>query len=248
MASFEQHQIAERYHRILNPYSEAKMLLLGEICRLRPGMRQLDLACGKGEMLCRYAQRFGSSGIGVDYFQGFLDDAAARAAELGVADKVTWVQGDAGIYPAERAAFDVVSCIGATWIGGDIHGTIKLMLPALRPGGLLLVGEPFWADDTPDDAYEPWGMKKGEYVSLAGTLDRIESVGCTLVEMVLSDRDDWDRYEASQWFAVDEYLRAHPDDADAQAAYAWKAREKPAYLRYARRYFGWGVFVLRPAL
>lgn len=248
MASFEFHQIAERYHRIMNPISEAKLMLLGEICRLAPGMRQLDLACGKGEMLCLYAQRFGISGIGVDYFQQFLDSAAARASELGVADRLQWVQGDAGVYPSERAAFDVVSCIGASWIGGDIHGTIRLMRPALKPGGLMLIGEPFWADDTPDAAYAPWNRKKGEYVTLAETLDRIEAAGATLVEMVLSDVYDWDRYEAMQWYAVDEHLRAHPDDPDAQGAYAWKAEQKRAYLRYARRYFGWGVFVLRVAM
>ncbi len=246
MASLEFHQIAERHHRLMNPFSEAKLLRLGEIARLAPGMRQLDLACGKGEMLCRYAQRFGISGIGVDYFQAFLDSAAARASELDVADRLQWVQGDAGVYPAERGAFDVVSCIGASWIGSDIHGTIKLMMAALKPGGLMLLGEPFWADDTPDEAYAPWNMNKGEYVTLVETLDRIESVGATLVEMLLSDQDDWDRYEAMQWFAVDEYLRANPTYADAQGAYAWKAEQKHAYLRYARRYFRWGVFVLRP--
>jgi ubiquinone/menaquinone biosynthesis C-methylase UbiE len=245
MATFEMHQIAERYHRIMNPYSEAKMMLLGEICQMRAGMRQLDLACGKGEMLCRYAQTYGISGLGVDYFQGFLDAAAVRAGELGVADKLTWVLGDAGQYTAEAAAFDVVSCIGATWIGGEITGTIKLMQKALKPGGLLLVGEPFWAEDTPDEAYAPWGMKKGEFVTLAETLTRIESTGMNLVEMVLGNQDDWDRYEAAQWFAVDEHLHAHPEDPTAQEAYAWKAQEKRAYLQYARRYFGWGVFVLR---
>lgn len=248
MASLEFHQIAERHHRIMNPFSEAKLLQVGEICRLAQGMRQLDLACGKGEMLCRYAQTFGISGIGVDYFQAFLDHAAARASDLGVSDRLMWVQGDAGVYRAEPGAFDIVSCIGATWIGGDISGTIKLMLPALKSGGFLLVGEPFWAEDTPDEAYAAWNMKKGEYVTLAGTLDRIEAAGATLVEMVLSEQSDWDRYEAMQWFAVDDYLRARPDDADAQGAHAWKAEQKRAYLRYARRCFGWGVFVLRSEL
>ena len=39
------HEIAEADHRILNPFSEEKMMLLGEVCRLRAGQRQLDLAC-----------------------------------------------------------------------------------------------------------------------------------------------------------------------------------------------------------
>ena len=42
------YEIAEAHHRILNPFSEANLMLFGGICNLNPGMCQLDLACGKG--------------------------------------------------------------------------------------------------------------------------------------------------------------------------------------------------------
>ena len=48
--SLRYHEIAEAYHRILNPFSEDQLMLLGDICSLQPDDRQLDLACGKGEM------------------------------------------------------------------------------------------------------------------------------------------------------------------------------------------------------
>jgi cyclopropane fatty-acyl-phospholipid synthase-like methyltransferase len=57
--SLRHHEISEAGHRILNPFTEDKLMLLGEVCRLRGGQEQLDLACGKGEMLCRWAERFG---------------------------------------------------------------------------------------------------------------------------------------------------------------------------------------------
>ena len=41
------YEIAEKDHQILNPFSPEKLMLLGEICRLKPGMRQLDLTCGR---------------------------------------------------------------------------------------------------------------------------------------------------------------------------------------------------------
>ena len=41
--SLRHHEIAESRHRILNPVTEDKLMLLGEICRLQPGQRQLDL-------------------------------------------------------------------------------------------------------------------------------------------------------------------------------------------------------------
>src|SRR3712207_6952862 len=42
-----------------------------------------------------------------------------------------------------------LSCIGASWIGGGVGGTIDLMRPALKPAGLLLIGEPYWTDPPP---------------------------------------------------------------------------------------------------
>ena len=93
------HEIAETYHRILNPFTEDQLMLLGEICHLHPGMKQLDLACGKAEMLCRWVQQYGISGVRVDISSVFLDAAKNRAAELGVTERLRFVQGDAGKYP-----------------------------------------------------------------------------------------------------------------------------------------------------
>ena len=109
--SLKLHEIAEGSHRILNPFTEEKLALLGEICHLKPRMQQLDLACGKGEMLCQWAQRWGIRGVGVDISQVFLAAARQRAVELGVTDQVTFVEADAGHYVAEAAHFDVVSCV-----------------------------------------------------------------------------------------------------------------------------------------
>ena len=239
------HEIAESYHRILNPFSEDQLMLLGDICRLQTGMRQLDLACGKAEMLCRWAEAYGISGVGVDISKVFLTAARLRAEELNVADQLTFVEGDAGKYPQATEAFDVVSCIGATWIGDGLLGTLALMKPALKPGGLLVVGEPYWIEPPPPPAYAAMGVGKDEFVSLEGTLDRIESADLELVEMVLANHAGWDRYEAPKWMAIDEFLRTNPNDPDAQALREWTQESRRAYLKYGRRYFGWGVFVLR---
>src|SRR5262249_43250033 len=100
------HEISEANHRILNPFTEDKLMLLGENCRLQPGMTQLDLCCGKGEMLCQWAQRWGITGVGVDISTVFLEAARQRAAELKVADKIQFVQQDAATYPQPSHSFD----------------------------------------------------------------------------------------------------------------------------------------------
>jgi ubiquinone/menaquinone biosynthesis C-methylase UbiE len=190
------HEIAEANHHILDPFSHEKLMLLGEICHLQPGMSQLDLCCGKGEMLCQWAGKYAITGTGVDISTVFLEAAKARAYELNVSDKLNFVEADAAQYPQDYHEYDLVSCIGATWIGNGVVGTLELMKPALKPGGLLLIGELYWIDMPPSEAYAVMGIAEDEFASLSGTLERFELAGVELVEIVLADADSWDRYVA----------------------------------------------------
>jgi SAM-dependent methyltransferase len=244
--SLRHHEIAEANHRILDPFTEDKLRLLGEVCGVGRGTRVLDLACGKGELLCRWAAWFGSSGVGVDLSPVFLGAAVERASELGVGARLTFLQGDAGTYDAEPGTFDVASCLGATWIGGGLLGTVELLRPAIGPGGVLVVGEPYWIEPPPAEAFAAYGFTPDDYVSLEGTLDRFESVDLELVEMILADGDSWDRYEASQWRTIAAWLDANAGDPDHDAMREFLDTNRRAYLRWGRRYLGWGAFVARP--
>src|SRR4030042_1446426 len=120
-----------------------------------------------------------------------------------------------------------------------------MMKLSLKPNGLILVGEPFWIDPPPEDAYAAEGVSKNDFVSLNGTLDRFESAGMNLVEMVIAHQDGWDRYEAPQWMAANDFLTANPNDPDASKLREWITNNRRTYFRYGRRYLGWGIFVLR---
>jgi SAM-dependent methyltransferase len=245
IVSMRKYEIAEGSHRILNPFTDVKLSLLGEVARLRPGVRILDLACGRGEMLCRWSVAHGIEGVGVDLSDVFLAGARARAEELGVAGRVRFEQGDAGAYRAEPGSFDIVACVGATWIGGGLAGTLELMVAALRDGGVLLIGEPYWIEEPPAAAEEVLGFPLADYASLAGTFDRFEASGFEVLEMVMSDPDSWDRYVASQWWTLSDWLRDNPEDPDADEIRAFLESGRRAHVEYGRRYLGWGVFVIR---
>lgn len=240
------HEISEGSRRILNPISGEKIALLGEICRLDPTMRVLDLACGKGELLCGFATRHGVRGVGIDLHPPFVADARARAAELGVAEAVTFLEGDAAQADPTLRDFDVVSCIGASWIGGGLAGTLALMSARCTPAGWLLVGEVFWDEPPPEQVRADHGGGD-TFVDLAGTLARFDAAGLALVEMVIASHDDWDRYAAGQWLNVHRFLATHPDDPDAASVRQLCEDSQRAYLAAERRCVGWGVFVLRRA-
>jgi SAM-dependent methyltransferase len=246
MDVLRQHEIAEAAHRILNPLTDEKLNLVGEVCRLGEGQRQLDLACGKGEMLCRWAAEYGIGGLGVDISAVFLAAARARAEELGVTGLVRFQHGDAGRAAVQPGSYDIVSCIGATWIGGGVGGTIALMRPALRPAGLILIGEPYWTRPPPPEAVAAMGFQPDQFTSLVGTMERFEAAGMRLVEMVLADGDSWDRYVASQWWTVAAWLDDNSEHPDAPAMRRYLEDCRRSHLEYGRRLLGWGVFVLRP--
>jgi SAM-dependent methyltransferase len=243
------HEIAEAHHRILNPITESQLMLLGEICQITPATRQLDLCCGKAEMLAQWSARWGLSGIGVDISPVFLAAARARVQELGVAARIQLLEADARTYPMQQEPFDIVSCLGATWIGNGLVGTLDLLRPALRGSqSLLLIGEPYWVDDPPAAARQAiFGEDRTLFTTLDGTLTRFEENGFELIEMVLADHQGWDRYVAPQWKAVQEWLLQNPNDPEAAGIQEWIQESRRSHLCYQRRYLGWGVFVLRAA-
>ncbi|HTW09835.1 MAG TPA: class I SAM-dependent methyltransferase [Acidimicrobiales bacterium] len=241
---FRYTEISESSHRIFNPLSEAKLDLLGQICRLGPGQRHLDLACGRGEMLCRYARDHGTNGVGIDIYPPQLRAARARAAELGVTGAVRFVEGDAA-HPEELGSgFDLVSCIGATWIGNGLEGTLDIMKARGRPGAFIVVGDVFWANEPrPEVRREREAAET--FADLGGTLERIEGAGLELVEMLIATSEEWDRYQATQWMSASDWVAAHPGHPDAAEVAAWTDRSRRSYLCDLRASMGWGVFVTR---
>ncbi len=239
--SLRQHEIAEADHRILNPFTHEKLMLLGEVCRVRPTTRILDIACGKGELLCQWGKQYGSSGHGVDVSDVFLGAARERATELGVEDRIGYTH-SAGADFVTDETFDLVSCLGAMWFGGSLEASAVMMQQWAAPDAVLLIGEPFWNEDPPAAAMAAY---EG-FTGLAELAQRLESTGLDLVEMVLADGDSWDRYAASQWWTVRNWLMANPDDDEAPAMRDYLSTGRSQHLEFVRRYLGWGVFVLRP--
>lgn len=237
--------ITESAHRIHNPFTPEKLRVLGAALRLESGARMLDLGSGSGEMLCTWAHDHGVIGTGIDLSPLFTEQATRRAVELGVADRVTFVHGDATGYVCAVKA-DVAACVGATWIGGGVAGTIELLARSLRDGGLILVGEPYWRrlPPTEDVAQACLANAISDFLVLPALLALFGRLGYDVVEMVLADQDSWDRYEAAKWLTMRRWLEANPDDELAEEVRRQLAAEPERYAAYTREFLGWGVFAL----
>ena len=239
--------IAESAHRIHNPITPEKLATLGAALRLEAGARVLDLGSGSGEMLCSWARDHGIVGTGIDMSPLFTRQARLRAEALGVADRVTFIHGDAAGYVSDEKV-SVAACVGATWIAGGVAGTIALLARSLSPGGILLVGEPFWRQlpPTEDVAKGCHATSISDFLVLPELLASFGHIGYDVVEMVLADQDGWDRYEAAKWLTMRRWLEANPDDELAEEVRAKLTSEPARYAACTREYLGWGVFALMP--
>jgi SAM-dependent methyltransferase len=226
--------IAERDHDIQNPTSPEKIRLLGESLRLGPKSRVLDIACGKCGPALILASTFGCRITGVEQYAGFVEVARERIAAAGLGELIEVVESDGREFPLEPESWDVALCLGATFVWDDLDGTLSALVPAVRPGGHVVVGEPFWRRAA------PVGTDTMGYVSLPETGAKIERHGLSLTGLISSSTDDWDRYESLHWRALEGWL-AENDDDEIRSAYE---EHKRRYL--ARRdAFGWAMFLAR---
>ena len=237
--------ITESAHRIHNPFTPEKLATLGAVLRLEKGTRVLDLGSGSGEMLCTWARDYGIIGTGIDMSRLFTEQAKLRAEELGVADRVKFIHGDAAGYVADDKA-GVAACLGATWIAGGVLGTIELLAQSLRTGGIILIGEPYWRQlpPTEDVARGCLVGSISDFLTLPELLASFGPLDYDVVEMVLADQDGWDRYEAAKWLTMRRWLEANPHDEFAKDVRAKLTSEPGRYAAYTREYLGWGVFAL----
>jgi len=236
--------ITESAHRIHNPFTPEKLATLGAALRLERGTRLLDLAAVRGDAL-HLARDHGVIGTGIDMSQLFTEQAKLRAEELGVADQVKFIHGDAAGYVSDEKA-GVAACLGATWIAGGVVGTIELLAQSLRTGGIILIGEPYWRQlpPTEDVAKGCFAGSISDFLMLPELLASFGHLNYDVVEMVLADQDDWDRYEATKWLTMRRWLDANPDDKFAKDVRAKLTSEPERYAAYTREYLGWGVFAL----
>lgn len=231
--------VAEREHELQNPISKEKLLLLGERLGLEAGTRVLDVASGRGGPAVLLAQEFGCTIRGIEIAPGFHAVAVERAAAAGVAERVTFELGNAA--EADLGAdWDVALCLGASFVWGTLAGTLDALEPVVRPGGHVVVGEPYWRKLPLPPDYED---RDYPCTTLEGTIAIMESGGLRATAVIASSEDDWDRYETLHWHAVEPWLAANADDPEAAHVRELHERSKRTYLRYGRDYLGWAVFV-----
>jgi SAM-dependent methyltransferase len=239
------YDITHRDHVLCNPLSLAKVDEMVDLLDLPAGGRILDIGCGKGELLVRTVERYAVSAVGVDLSPYVVRELRERVAARIPHAETELLEMDGAAYAGVPASFDLASCLGASWTFGGHTGTLRALAAWTRPGGQVLVGEPFWRCE-PDPAYlASSGLSREQFGTHWENVRAAVDLGLTPIYALASDEDDFDRYEALQWRAADRYARAHPADPDLPELLERVAHGRGEYTRWGRSTLGWSLYLFR---
>jgi SAM-dependent methyltransferase len=244
MNFFDLVNISERYMELVNPSTQEKLLAIGRILNLHGDSRIVDFGCGYGEMLATWGTTFGISGTGVELRDHACQRAIQKMVDKDLTDRIEIVCGDAAQYKFRRQAYSVATCIGASFIWGGFRNTILGMKSAVEGNGRLVIGEPYWLRDQVPPEYmasEPTVHFEQELLEIA------HEEGFDIEYVVRSNHDDWDMYEAGNWYALVRWIEENPDHPERQEVIEHLHTSQELYFKYAREYLGWAMYVLSPA-
>jgi ubiquinone/menaquinone biosynthesis C-methylase UbiE len=240
--------ITHRRHVLCNPTSLAKLDDTIALLKLDPGDRVVDIACGKGELLARLAERHGVGVVGVDTSPYCIADARNKLRERApMVPAELLVMDGADFRPDPPDSFALASCIGASWVFKGHRGTLRALKGMAAPGGYVMVGEIFQLQE-PDPEYLAFdGLTRGFCASHFENVRAGEEEGLVPLYAAVSSGDDWDRYETLQWHAVAEWAAANPNDPDLPEVRDKQTHAREVYLRWQRETLGWALYLFKKA-
>lgn len=240
------YSVTHRYHVVCNPMSVTKLDELIGLLQLNLGSAVLDIACGKGEMLTRLAEQYEVSGVGVDISPYFVADTEQKLEERVPGARIEILNMDGADYKPDRP-FNLAMCIGASWVYQGHRGTLRALKAMTKPGGLILVGEPFWTQEPDEEYLATENYTRNMYGTHYENVIIGEDEGLFPLYTLVSNHDDWDRYETLQWYAAENYARENPDDPDVPEILGRVTSGRTNYLRYGRDTLGWALYLFRKA-
>jgi SAM-dependent methyltransferase len=124
------------HDRMLEPF----MAMILEAAAIGAGDRVLDVGCGCGATTRAAAARAAEGAVtGIDLSAAMLERGRADAAATGLSN-VSFIQGDAQVFPFEPGGFDVViSRFGLMFFADPIAAFTNLRTAAARGGRLVFV-------------------------------------------------------------------------------------------------------------
>jgi len=246
MNVLELFSLAERYHRLVNPISPEKVLEIGEVAGMSEGTSVIEFGSSRAEVLALWAKHLGIRGTGIEVRKDSNDHGIRRIEELGLADRVDLINEDGSQYSFEEGSYDMAAAIGSTFIWGGFASALDALKKAVKPGGYILIGEPYWIHDNVQPESVMGSHRDHEFHTERGLLDIVRNSGHTIKYLVRSSHDDWDCYQGNNWRSLIEWLSENPSHPERSEVIDFLLKMQDDYLSHGREHIGWAIYLITP--
>ncbi|PZS16188.1 MAG: SAM-dependent methyltransferase [Pseudonocardiales bacterium] len=124
--------------------------LNGVEAKLRAGAKVADIGCGLGASTILMAEQYPSTQLaGYDYHEGSIELARKRAADAGVAERITFDVASAQDFPG--TGYDLVATFDCLHDMGDPLGAATHIRQSLDADGTWLIVEPYAGNDVTEN-------------------------------------------------------------------------------------------------
>ena len=133
--------VAEDFELLTGRYTAPMANRILPLAGIAGGDHVLDVGCGTGVLTLRAARAVGAGGrvVGFDLSEGMLAKAGTLAGEAGLADRVTFVRGDAEHMSFRDEVYDAVISLYALRHFPDPNTALREMLRCCKRGGRAMV-------------------------------------------------------------------------------------------------------------
>lgn len=220
--AWDRFEIFEALHHTMtidNPMTSADLDQVLDLLAPCDGESALDLACGHGELLRRMRRQATIDARGID-LSPWMISAAHRYATAEQLD-VRWTLGEARHFAADKT-FDLVTCLGASWIWHGYNGTVRAVAQRTAPGGRIAIGEMHLRDGVDADDV---AKTHGRVTSQPELDEMFEAHGIEVIGRIRTTDEAWDDYLARTRHAATEWARLHPGPRAARylvEQHAWE--------------------------
>lgn len=155
----------------------------------------LDVGCGPGMQTLALARHTAGPITAIDRFRQFLVELVAKAAAVGLSDRISTQQADMAALPFGPNAFDLIWSEGAIYIMGIVEA-LTAWRPLLRPGGYLAFSEAVWLkSNAPQAVSDFWQAEYPQLTTAEGVRAKVQAAAYHVVgNFTLPARAWWDQY------------------------------------------------------
>lgn len=212
------------------PHTEDQLSGFLELLQLETGGNILDIGCGKGELMCRIAEKYDCNALGIDSNSNMIENIrpVSKGSVSGiVVDMEKWLRDES---PSKK--YDLIVCIGSLRQGKQAEMLMQLT-QMLSPSGMLLIGELVWIAKPSKEFLDFLNMKESDYCDEEEMKYRLTN--CGLTKSYYSDVVTLTEYESAILKNIEDWSVSEEGIAD---------EDREVILKMSR---GWNEFSTKHA-